>query len=419
MKKLSIALFAITLATNSYAQTPETFLCNNGYSVFFGNGVNTEPTGAYNSTVRIKAMLGESYDNEPISYAASYNPTETILSDLLEAFAQKRAEDPTLSWQLFFRWVSGRFITSSLQIALEDFMGIDGSQRIAQVATRLSSPQAFTDQTVVGHASTYFSAMLAGKRVMLVSHSQGNLYANAIYSRLSNINSNDFDIDAFGIAAVASPANFVASGDNHVTSDTDHLIDAVRIVAPATLASNDNSVPFLTSADYLGHGFLEIYTNSQFGIRNHTQNVMNSTLDRISQVTPRFSGGPITATLTWSSPGDIDLHTYDPSSHVYYANTQSSIGHLDRDDTTGTGPEHYFAACNNFQAGNYSFGVNYYSGSGSKQATIKLSVLGVDYPSRTVTVTTPRFSSGDNSPTILYRVLIEDTNNGSYSATVQ
>jgi len=146
---------------------------------------------------------------------------------------------------------------------------------------------------------------------------------------------------------------------------------------------------------------------------------MTSTLARISNVTTQFAGGPITATLTWSSPGDIDLHTYDPAAHVYYAARQSSIGYLDRDDTTGTGPEHYYASCNNFQAGNYSFGVNYYSGSGAKQATIKLSVLGVDYPARSVTVTSPRGSSGNNSPTILYNVLIENSNNGGYKATVQ
>lgn len=421
MKKVCIALLASVFAVNSFAQQPESSVCSSGYSVFFLNGIRTEETDAHINATIVQSILGESYNGEPVTVAASYNPIDGYqgAGDLIEVFAQKLAEDPSLSWQLFFRWVSGEFISTSLLVALEDYFGTTGAQEIAQAAASLSSPQAYTDPVVTGHAGTYKSALLAGKRVMVVAHSQGNLYANAIFGSIQNDNSNAYDLNAFGIAAVATPANFVATGDDHVTSDTDHVIDAVRIFAPATLQGNDNSVPFTTSADRLGHGFNEIYTSNQFSIRSHTQNVMQTTMARIANVTPTFASGPITATLTWSSPGDVDLHTYEPSSHVYYGASTGLVGYLDRDDTTGKGPEHYYASCANFQPGSYTFGVNYYSGSGAKQASVKLSVLGVDYPERSVTLTTPRYSSGDNSPVILYRVLIQDDGSGGYTSSVQ
>lgn len=368
-------------------------------------------------------MLGNTYNNEHLSVFTSYNPTDGFLGagDLIEVFAQKLNEDPTLKWQLFFRWITGSFITQALSIALQDYININGTQKLAQAITKLSSPLGYTDSVVVGHSQTYEQALLAGKRVMLVSHSQGNLYANAIYGRLQNKNSSEYDLKAFGMAGVASPANFVATGDGYVTSDTDHIIDVLRLLAPATLPSNDSSVPFTTSEDRLGHGFIEIYTNQVFGvIREHVKNVMNSTLARISTITPNFTGGPITATLTWDSPGDIDLHTFEPSgSHVYYANLQGVVGFLDRDDVSGTGPEHYFASCQNFMLGNYAFGVNYYSGSGLKRATVKLSVLGVDYPARSVIVTVPRSSSGNNSPIMLWNINIRFSDINGYTATVQ
>jgi len=250
MKNLFIVLIISAIATNSFAQVPDTSLCQTGYRVYFGNGVKApDAIHKYDAAYRVKDMLGPTYGDqrEPVEYWISYNPTDGMLGDLLEAFAQKRAEDPTLSWQLFFRWVSGEFISTSLLVALEDYFGTTGAQKIAQAAAKLSSPQAYTDPVVIGHSSSYESALLEGKRVMVVAHSQGNLYANAAYGRLRNINSSEYDLGAFGIAAVASPANFVATadkGDSWVTSDTDHVIDAVRIVAPATLSGNDNSVPF-------------------------------------------------------------------------------------------------------------------------------------------------------------------------------
>lgn len=421
MKNICIALLTATVGSGALAQgaPSDSIYCATGYTVYFGNGVLTEATDAYLSAHKVSQMLGREYNGEPLNYAVSYNPTGGALADLVESFEQKLAEDPTLAWQLFFRFASGEFINSALRIALEDYLNTTHAHQTAQAVASLSSPAAYSDPTVVGHASNYESALLSGKRVLIVAHSQGNLYANAVVGRLRSAGGSEYNLDALGVAAVATPANFVSTGDSYVTSDTDLVIGAVRLVSPATLPDNDFTVPLLPSGNWYGHGFREIYSNGAWGIRGHTLGVMQSSLARMSSVPVTFAGGPITATLTWSSPADIDLHTFEPISHVYYANPAGQVGYLDRDDTVGTGPEHYYAGCDNFQAGLYSFGANYYSGSGSKAVFLKLSVLGVDYPTKTIMVSTPRFSAGDNSPTIMYRVLIQETDNGGFTATVQ
>lgn len=420
--KINFFLAACVLSSTVSAQQVDTSLCASGYSVFFGNGIRTDIIKAQANARRVRAMLGLEYDGESMTYDVSYNPTENIFGDLLEVFEMKLAEDRTLSWQLFFRWVSGEFVSSSLQNILEDYFGFDGPNRIEEAAARLSGPTGYTDRTVVQHVSNYDSELLAGKRVLVVSHSQGNLYSNAAYSGLQRLGRTDYDLNAFGIAAIATPATNVSNGDDYVTSDTDLVIDSLRnIVSPATLAANDFSVPSFPAGDRLGHGFNEVYTSQSYpGIRTHSLNVMHSALARLSNVTPSEAAfGPLTATLTWNINGDVDLHTYEPAAHVYYAARTGYVGYLDRDDTVTTGPEHYYTSCGDFAEGNYRFGVNYYSGSGPRTASIQLSVLGVNYPARSIVLTTPEGSGGNNSPSILFDVDVVADGNGGYRATVR
>jgi hypothetical protein len=57
--------------------------------------------------------------------------------------------------------------------------------------------------------------------------------------------------------------------------------------------------------------------------------------------------GNLRVSLTWSRPGDMDLHVLTPNgSHIYYSNkgpdATTQFGQLDADDLTGTGPENIF-----------------------------------------------------------------------------
>lgn len=55
--------------------------------------------------------------------------------------------------------------------------------------------------------------------------------------------------------------------------------------------------------------------------------------------------GALRVTLTWDRPGDVDLHVVTPGGReIYYGARTQDGGDLDRDDTTGTGPENVFWA---------------------------------------------------------------------------
>ena len=71
-----------------------------------------------------------------------------------------------------------------------------------------------------------------GKKVVVVAHSQGNLFANIAYKGINKDN-----IDGFGIVSVANPSGYVA-GDSSDTYYTTIEEDKVIAVIPFALRAN-------------------------------------------------------------------------------------------------------------------------------------------------------------------------------------
>jgi len=419
MKSVFLAfLLTFCLSNIADAQNSQPLGCTSGYVVFFGNGVNNDHDQMDASKDRLKLILGQNYNNEPIRYALAENPSSGVLLDLLTVFEQKMAEDPTLTWSIFLDFINGTTVVHSILNFLSDYFLASQLDPTVQLKQQLAQFTQYSDPTVNNHVTAYTTQLTQGKKVMVVAHSQGNLYANAAYYKLAS--NPNIPIGAFGIAGVANPANEVAGGTPYVTSKNDMVINVLRALQPATLPHNDSSVPLNIANDFLGHGFLEIYTNPSYAsIKSHTTSVMDTTLSGLHNNNTN-TNGPVTATLVWDVPGDIDLHIYEPSgSHVYYAARQGPAGYLDRDDTTGTGPEHYYTSCQNPIPGTYQFGVNYYSGSGAKTATVRLDVLGQVLPSRSIVLPQARFSNGNNSPSVLFNLNLIENQDGTFSYTLQ
>lgn len=112
---------------------------------------------------------------------------------------------------------------------------------------------------------------LATRKVLLVGHSQGAVYANKIYEYLTN---HGMPKENVAVYAVATPDNYVAGGGKYITYTLD---DVIRNVAPIfgrlnPLPANVDFVDFLNSPDFStdipaqGHGFIQTYLGG-FGTR--------------------------------------------------------------------------------------------------------------------------------------------------------
>lgn len=80
--------------------------------------------------------------------------------------------------------------------------------------------------------------------VLLIAHSQGNLFANKMYELLT-----DKEKEKFAMVSVATPAGTVAKGGGYTTLHDDWVIKGI----PNSLSSN---------ADGSGHSFVESYLNN-------------------------------------------------------------------------------------------------------------------------------------------------------------
>jgi hypothetical protein len=99
----------------------------------------------------------------------------------------------------------------------------------------------------------YNEDLCQGDKVVVVAHSQGNLYANIAYTGI-----NENVIDGFGIVSVANPSWYVASDDSnqfYTTIDEDLIIGFL----PGALSPNVNNFPGLNSDDLSGHMFIKSY----------------------------------------------------------------------------------------------------------------------------------------------------------------
>jgi hypothetical protein len=171
------------------------------------------------------------------------NPTSGAVKDFLEAGQQRLGVAPTAFWQGLegFKFYTPDVIAQALQGPITDADQIDQA-------------------TIERHATAYREQIASPfcRRVLVVPHSQGNLYSNA-----------SFDV-VFGqvqsppagtvkIVGVATPADVVRGNGLYRTSSTDMLINGIRLLLPGTLPANTNwgISPLLLSPTYSGgHSFI-------------------------------------------------------------------------------------------------------------------------------------------------------------------
>lgn len=342
------ALFGPTFSQASF--------CAQKTHVFYGNGMFNNQRDITDSVGRLEDLLRSKGDlsKDEWIFDVSYNHDEKLFS-LFQVYRQRQGESVSNYW----RWISG------LWLAPDWFQDIT-----LDMAARVDQAQAVRDVDLRSHIQRYKSLLMEGSRVLVVGHSQGNLYANSAYTNLA-YDENNLPMEAFGIVAVATPSGRVASGGPYFTRDDDLVINTVRLFYPDTLDGNITNSN--TNSDWKNHSFIDAYLDGdQSGpmIINTALAVANG----LAWPEPQLGSGPISVTMTWGNEPDVDLHVFEPDgSHVYYANKLGTSGYLDYDDVTSRGPEHYYVVnCESLATGTYRVSVSYYRGYSPETAYVQV-----------------------------------------------
>ena len=422
-------------------------------NVYFGNGVgNTKADGDWavaNLRVFYKAKLEalrrpDGSDLGKFNFSLAYNPTSGVFADVNETLVQKADE-------VGARGLNGyqisRFAVWGSRLAGGALIGVTAALALSGVGTPLAAFTATAAGTLLviaaeeidveqrtamrtipqvqaKHVALYSADLLAGKRVFVVAHSQGNLFANTSLAETARIRPDD--ASSLAMVGVATPAARQFRDSFYVTGKDDSVINDLRTTDNVLDWNVDNvdGVADVSGRDERFHGFLESYMHDAaftgdvlFASRKRVDKEMERLARDVPFPTREGGEGAIRATLTWDAQPDVDLHAFEPNgSHVYYRSRTGRSGTLDVDDTSSYGPENYFVPCNKVELGTYRIGVNYFRGtgprapgSGPSTATVALFLGDDTIPSpKTVVLPAPRGEAGNGSPQILFRVQVTE-----------
>jgi hypothetical protein len=434
--KLSAALLGWLLPLASvFAQTnaPAPSLCTNrGYVIAFFNGVWNDESGGDSGREALGVLFGSTYNSEPLIAELFYNHTgpalgATALQDLAETFIQRAHELDTsgaLETRFEFLWEiisdSDQSLWDRLIAAVPAAADLHQAlitefraQTAAALSHLLSNPPTTADYGA--HDARLDELILEGQKLLLVGHSQGNLFVNQAYDHALPTAS------AGSIGAVhIAPASPTLRG-GYVLADIDLVIGALSAEFPGSVPPPNLTLPF-SSRDLSGHELIATYLDAARPGRGAVRALMNGTLSTLVTPAAHASQGFFTITLTWDGPGDVDLHTFEPNGvHVYYASRQGTSGFLDVDNVVANGPEHYFASCDPgvLQTGSYQIGINDFARAAGRLATVQAaSAQTGSLLTRTLDVGPERGPSGNSSPIPVMTVTVtKDASTGAYSVT--
>jgi hypothetical protein len=253
-----------------------------------------------------------------------------------------------------------------------------------------------------------------GSKVLLVAHSQGNLWANSVIALVNNATARA----ALAQVGVGVPdSRLEKSSVPHVTLTQDFVITPIPFSLPANVSNGYSFFEVLSRT--LGHNYVSAYMDPGRASESSILNAVRNSFSALTAVPNPSGQGPFTVTLTWGAQPDVDLHVFEPNgAHVYYAASVGLAGSLDVDDVTSFGPEHYFSDCSNIIAGEYRIAVNYFSGASPEVATVFIQAGTASF-SRQISLPAARGGFGNNSPVPVARVIVQrDPTTGVIEATI-
>ena len=230
MKSIFI-LFLIVLNLHANTEACKT-------DVYFGNGVWNDREDAKESMKKLKEFVQIenpnffSVSNEDVTYSIKYmhNKTDGKIEDLIETY-----------WQLYVNGqVSEGYFTFVARVLNVLDFNFDFQAKIKDIINNYHLNLTEMDDR---YRKESFDL---NHNVLLVAHSQGNLFGNQLYNTLSTEEKKRFTMVSVGTPASHVLGNTSSSNASYTTLNGDYLIKSIS-----------NSLP--SNTDGFGHTFVDSY----------------------------------------------------------------------------------------------------------------------------------------------------------------
>lgn len=289
-----VGAWVFVVSSLAFAQADSPF-CKPGYTVGFFNGVFNTSKDAERSLDRLRVIAGATWKGQPVSYKLMYNhsgmsperPGVTRMEDLAEVILQKNVDlHIVLIGRLELFWQALRGDGQDWRVlratgwgatAVQAYVSVILNKALSAFAWFLSNPPTAAD--TAAHEAKLLQEIASGRKLLLVGHSQGNLFLNsafrAVYPKTS--------IQAMKAVQVA-PASALAYGP-YITATIDAVIGGLVNMGllGGVLPPNWTLPASHLSVDWSGHRFLETYLNraltSSGKIEDEVRTAMNTLED--------------------------------------------------------------------------------------------------------------------------------------------
>lgn len=280
MQKL-IFIIMLLLSSTAFPQQADD-ACDSPYEIIYSNGVLNNAGNIIDGRNALSSMVGAKFNGTIVYYGVNPNESDGLLDDVITVYAQKLSENPTWSWQMLSRVAAGftQNLAPDIVDAIQAVIGSVRDQTSPTLNAKFQAKYAYVDDRVSAAVSHVTDAIVnQGRRVLLVAHSQGNLYANATY-RLVYANPK-IKPGNMKIVGIANVANFVADGGEYVTSSSDLVVKALRYAIPQVLPANIETA--FNPNDLSGHLLLDTYLNPDFAARSAIFGMIQRTLPNLRE----------------------------------------------------------------------------------------------------------------------------------------
>ncbi|MRW94540.1 hypothetical protein GJ699_31685 [Duganella sp. FT80W] len=264
----------------------------NQISLVFINGVDNTSLDYAFSKLRLTEEYGMTYldtsgRQHEVRYPTFYNPTHGKLIDLYETVFMIKQQYPEWDVDPVALYAAGLPASLYPDWVFPDLKKYN-EYMAAALATAIASEVA---QVNAAMRDKMLLQLAADASVVVVSHSQGNLFSQALYAAVHDALA-ERDRDAlYKMLHVAPPAAIDQSRNTYITNTGDLVINAIR-VAGSRAPEGNVTVPLLLDpafsggVDHLRHGFTDLYmvrgltpysgSSSHEGIRDALEHYMEA-----------------------------------------------------------------------------------------------------------------------------------------------
>jgi uncharacterized protein YjdB len=276
--------------------------------VYFANGIANDADASLAGAYATQNLIGPTFGGQPIQYGRIFH-NQTSVGNIQTVLLQKLQTDPSWSWatgsilsQIVLDAVNGLPLPNSIQQFLPSTLQNQLVSTIASLSDQSLEADGipgngYYDSQVARDVLQYLGSLQQGLEVLVVAHSQGNLYADAAYHQLFADGTNSDLQSAFAVASVATPdigtVSTISGAPAYITSANDLVIGGLHLVFPAVLPPTDGNHVFnltppvnclfsSTLPDCSGHAYIGTYLNFDLPYRSSVLAVSNALIGALT-----------------------------------------------------------------------------------------------------------------------------------------